>query len=974
MTQYANTAIAHYAGWPSRALYTVNNPPATGGYSVRLVLAWVAGMQNYFQDLRFRDPATLKRCAYQVESVSGAQGTAVVWVLLYAWQTQLEMLYGNATAASESNGADVHLEFADFSGPIDTARWTDLGGTAVADGHLTITSAIGSTRGIRSIATYGEGYHVRSKQTSTALGANQPARIGFEPADLSKYAVFKLGAAPLAATYDTALQYTAITVDAAEHVFDVRRKTGMGAYYEIDGTAVASHSDQVPSAALPATTSLASVAGATVVVDWIIVRKQPTVEPTLSLVSSGANPYSLAAPDIGTGTASIGFAFAFPDLVTTYTGPAGALWSEQLVESWSVSRGIGDALTRFSGVLDRHIDPAIRNFPKVDLVRADHNGIDRRLWFGFIPTKDSEHAIAANRTPFAGYSYDYFLTSRDMPAGLTVMPKASEPGAWLAAYYGDAGNFPDGTLGRAMFIVTKIRTVPGWGTTVPAVDIVGGTTVTAWQMGQKVADKIGWILHCKPIEIGATQSYTHQDPAYRIIRREAEDFDTGGEGVAYHDTTATNLGGAYRKTEGVDIEFFQAENGYNVGWIRDGEWLRYTVTIPAGIVGDWTAKFRIASAAATGARSFKVYWGTNPASLALIEDIAVDGTGAYSTFRWNTDEATLPVAAGGTHYLKLLFDNAGDDSADLLHMNLAAIDLFPPVVAGAATEVRPAIYFCDENDIDSPTVGLDLPTDPNTESGAVEIHRPDPTLVGLKFQDNFAEVATAVNVRFKWKNSATGAMDDTVYTETAWHANSLEGWVDRSEVLDEPIETAALGPVGTAGTARYIAQALAADLVAAYSAEWGTVTATFTKRTDLELFQTIRFVGYGGVPSVDPTDGTTPYLFRITNIRYSGALADISCTITAMPAARWSLLRRINRILNPDQVTETEATVKAVLAAQPPTLTGHVSAVATGGAFQTVTLDGGGTLTCRGAATLNDRVICHYTPGAGYVAVVFKAA
>src|SRR5438552_2565558 len=35
---------------------------------------------------------------------------------------------------------------------------------------------------------------------------------------------------------------------------------------------------------------------------------------------------------------------------------------------------------------------------------------------------------------------------------------------------------------------------------------------------------------------------------------EAENFDKGGEGVAYHDTDAANLGGQYRTTEGVDIE------------------------------------------------------------------------------------------------------------------------------------------------------------------------------------------------------------------------------------------------------------------------------------------------------------------------------------------------------------------------------------------------------------------------------------
>ena len=56
---------------------------------------------------------------------------------------------------------------------------------------------------------------------------------------------------------------------------------------------------------------------------------------------------------------------------------------------------------------------------------------------------------------------------------------------------------------------------------------------------------------------------------------QAEDFDAGGEGVAYHDTEPANLGGAYRPAEGVDIE--TAHDITDVGWIRSGEWLDYTV-------------------------------------------------------------------------------------------------------------------------------------------------------------------------------------------------------------------------------------------------------------------------------------------------------------------------------------------------------------------------------------------------------------
>src|SRR5262245_18422259 len=49
---------------------------------------------------------------------------------------------------------------------------------------------------------------------------------------------------------------------------------------------------------------------------------------------------------------------------------------------------------------------------------------------------------------------------------------------------------------------------------------------------------------------------------------QAEDFDDGGPGIGYQDSTVVNAGGAYRST-GVDIE--QATEGtFDVGWIAPG--------------------------------------------------------------------------------------------------------------------------------------------------------------------------------------------------------------------------------------------------------------------------------------------------------------------------------------------------------------------------------------------------------------------
>jgi chitodextrinase len=59
---------------------------------------------------------------------------------------------------------------------------------------------------------------------------------------------------------------------------------------------------------------------------------------------------------------------------------------------------------------------------------------------------------------------------------------------------------------------------------------------------------------------------------------EAEDFDFGGEGVAYHDAQPENLGGAMRKDEGVDLATAGDGNFY-IGWTEINEWQRYTIDV-----------------------------------------------------------------------------------------------------------------------------------------------------------------------------------------------------------------------------------------------------------------------------------------------------------------------------------------------------------------------------------------------------------
>lgn len=75
---------------------------------------------------------------------------------------------------------------------------------------------------------------------------------------------------------------------------------------------------------------------------------------------------------------------------------------------------------------------------------------------------------------------------------------------------------------------------------------------------------------------------------------EAEHYDEGKPGEAYHDVDAKNHGADYRGVTQVDIEKRpDASNGYGIGWTKAGEWVVYTVLVRQS--GTYTLEIPVAS-------------------------------------------------------------------------------------------------------------------------------------------------------------------------------------------------------------------------------------------------------------------------------------------------------------------------------------------------------------------------------------------
>lgn len=127
---------------------------------------------------------------------------------------------------------------------------------------------------------------------------------------------------------------------------------------------------------------------------------------------------------------------------------------------------------------------------------------------------------------------------------------------------------------------------------------------------------------------------------------EAENFDTGPDGVSYHDSTPGNTGGAYRAT-GVDIEAASG-GGYNIGWIAPGEWLNYTADVVA--TGSYDALIRVASP--YGGTMHVGFNGASPVWTA----VGIPVTGGWQ--QWVTLRVPVTLAAG-VQQLTVVFDTGG---------------------------------------------------------------------------------------------------------------------------------------------------------------------------------------------------------------------------------------------------------------------------------------------------------------------------
>jgi hypothetical protein len=164
---------------------------------------------------------------------------------------------------------------------------------------------------------------------------------------------------------------------------------------------------------------------------------------------------------------------------------------------------------------------------------------------------------------------------------------------------------------------------------------------------------------------------------------EAENYDLGGSGVAYSDTTSGNSGGVYR-AGGVDLcADTQASKGYAVCNSALGEWLEYTANITAGT---YDIMLTYASNASTqGGLELQIGDspnGTNLKTIGTFADIInTGGSSNYTTTQISNANLTggnkvirLQCVNGAGFYIdSVSFVSVAPTSTPLLHIDRAAL-------------------------------------------------------------------------------------------------------------------------------------------------------------------------------------------------------------------------------------------------------------------------------------------------------------
>ena len=133
---------------------------------------------------------------------------------------------------------------------------------------------------------------------------------------------------------------------------------------------------------------------------------------------------------------------------------------------------------------------------------------------------------------------------------------------------------------------------------------------------------------------------------------QAENFDSGADGIAFHDSDSKNEGGTSYRNNGGGVDIVKGGTNYAIGYTSAGEWLEYTVDVKEA--GLYSFDAYVSSDNSNGA--FSITQITDGGQTTLVAPSTISTTGSYDTYKAVHGRLTLTE---GVQRLRLNIDNGG---------------------------------------------------------------------------------------------------------------------------------------------------------------------------------------------------------------------------------------------------------------------------------------------------------------------------
>ena len=189
--------------------------------------------------------------------------------------------------------------------------------------------------------------------------------------------------------------------------------------------------------------------------------------------------------------------------------------------------------------------------------------------------------------------------------------------------------------------------------------------------------------------LSGVTAYNPRSPYKELVAEipgtiEAENFDSGAEGMSYHDSDTKDEGDGKYRTDGGGVDVVKGNGGYAIGYTYSGEWLEYTVDVKeAG-----TYAFDAVVSSGANNSSFSLALNTAEGLTELTGNIAVP---CLTSNDWNTystvhGRLSLPLEAGK----QIIRINITGSSCNIDKIKLQRIDVDENIKVAIAADPAPA--------------------------------------------------------------------------------------------------------------------------------------------------------------------------------------------------------------------------------------------------------------------------------------------